>query len=135
MEYWSAPGRTIVGDPKIPVIRLHSLGDYQIPYTLMLGYEDLVAENGNSDLLRTALIRSTGHCTESAISTAESTAAIEVLNRRLDAGEWPSTEAKDLNALANSLGTGTPARFMPLGGHDVGEYNRAWVPAASSQDN
>lgn len=55
LEYWGAAGRNVVGDPEIPVFRLHGLGDHQIPYTLMPGYEDLAAKNGKEDLLRTAL--------------------------------------------------------------------------------
>lgn len=134
VDYWGAPGRATVGDPQIPVMRVHSLGDYQIPYTLMLGYQQAAAETGADALLRTALVEATGHCVETAISTAESSAALEVLVQRLREGEWPDTDADALNALAGSLDD-SPARFIDIGEHRIEAYNRAWFPdrVATSQ--
>lgn len=127
VDYWSAPGRATVGDPQIPVMRVHSLGDYQIPYTLMLGYQQATAERGADDLLRTALVEATGHCVETAISTAESSAALEVLLQRLREGEWPDTDADALNVLAGRLDD-SPARFIDTGEHGIEIYNRSWFP-------
>lgn len=127
IEYWGQPGRTVMGDPEIPVFRLHGLGDYQIPYTLMLGYQQAVEKNGKGDMLRSALVESTSHCTESAISTAESSAAIEVMVQRLENGQWPDTGAEQLNELARSLHN-SRARFIETGTHDIASFNRFWVP-------
>ena len=62
LDFWTAPERNTIGQPKIPVMRLHMVGDYQIPFTLMLGYIDAVRANGCGELVRTALLRSTGQC-------------------------------------------------------------------------
>lgn len=128
LEYWGAAGRNVVGDPEVPVFRLHGLGDHQIPYTLMLGYRELVADNGKEGMFRAALIDSTEHCTGFAINAVESTTAVEVISKRLETGEWPSTEPQDLNELAASLGLQGAARFIPVGDYDIPKFNRGWVP-------
>ena len=132
VKYWSAPGRTAFGDPQIPVFRLHEVGDYQIPYSLMLGYEVAVEQNGDPAMLRTALIDSVGHCTEAAISTAESAAAVEVMMDRLDEGSWPETDAQALNERARSLDD-SPARYIEVGDHDIPAFNRLWIPKNAGQ--
>lgn len=126
LDYWGAAGRSTVGSPQIPVMRVHTLGDYQIPYTLMLGYEQAARENGSDELLRTALVEATGHCVETALSTAESAAALEVLVRRLKQGEWPDTDPETLNQIARDLDN-SPARFIDVGEHAIGVYNRRWI--------
>lgn len=125
LEHWNQPGRTAKGQIKIPVIRLHMLGDYQIPYTLVQGYSDLITKNNNDDLYRTAYVDSTGHCN---FSAAESLAAVEIVIKRIDSGQWPVTDPDSLNDFANSLGTNSPARFMPINDWQVKEYNRTWSP-------
>jgi hypothetical protein len=125
LKFWNAPGRNVIGRPKIPVLRLHMVGDYQIPYTLVHGYMAAVSANGKDDLVRTAFVRSTGHCNYTA---AESAATIEVLMQRLKTGTWPDTRPEKLNALADSLETNTKARFMPIEGYGVAKFNRAWIP-------
>jgi hypothetical protein len=125
LEYWNSPGRNVVGKPKISVLRLHMVGDYQIPYTLMQGYMTQVAINKKEDLVRMAFVRSTGHCNYTA---AESSAAIEIMMKGLNTGSWPSMEPGKLKALAASLNTNTTARFMPFDGYEVTRYNRAWIP-------
>jgi len=125
LNYWAAPGRNTIGRPKIPVMRLHMVGDYQIPYTLMLGYVDEVQKNGCEELVRTALVRSTGHCN---FTTAESAVAIETMLARLETGNWPDTSPEALNARAKALDAGDSARFMEMDGYKVPRFNRTWVP-------
>ncbi|NNE39207.1 MAG: hypothetical protein HKN08_12945 [Gammaproteobacteria bacterium] len=127
LEYWNQPGRTAKGRIKIPVMRLHMLGDYQIPYSLVKGYTDLITENNNDDLYRTAYIDSTGHCN---FSAAESLAAVEIVIKRIDSGEWHDTDPDSLNDFANSFRTNSPARFMPISDWQVEKYNRTWAPEA-----
>lgn len=124
LEFWSQPGRTIFGLPKIPVLRLHMVGDYQIPYTLVQGYMDTIAQNGRSDLVRFGLVHSTGHCN---FSTAESAAAIEVMLRKLRTGDWPDTSPAGLNDLANALETSSAPRFMSGEGYELPRFNRTWI--------
>lgn len=46
LEFWRKPGRTVVGNPRIPVFRMHMLGDYQVPYSLVLGYQEALEKMG-----------------------------------------------------------------------------------------
>ncbi|MBO6560266.1 MAG: hypothetical protein JJ959_06995 [Nisaea sp.] len=124
LEFWSQPGRTIFGRPKIPVIRLHMVGDYQIPYTLVQGYMDTVMKNGCSDLVRTAFVHSTGHCN---FSTAESATAVEAMLQKLRTGAWPDTNPESLNALGDSLKTYSAPRFMSTDSYELPRFNRTWI--------
>jgi hypothetical protein len=124
LDFWGKPGRTMVGNPKIPVIRFHMVGDYQIPYTLLQGYEDLIEANERGGLVRTSLVCSTGHCN---FTPAESSTGIEVMLQRVRTGEWPDATPDGLNAVAATLKTETPARFMERAGYEVRKYNRGWV--------
>lgn len=125
LEFWKQRGRNIYGNPSIPVFRMHLLGDYQVPYSLVQGYADAVRANGSSCMAKTAFVRSAGHCN---FSTAESAAAVDVVMRRIETGEWPDTTPKGLNAAADSLQTETPARFTDIGPYRVRKFNRAWLP-------
>ncbi|WP_245759310.1 hypothetical protein [Tranquillimonas alkanivorans] len=125
LEFWSQPGRTTTGALEVPAIRIHMLGDWAIPYSLMQGYEALVDEAGTAELYRKALVQGTGHCE---FTPAESTAVVEILVDRINSGTWPDASPSALNAVAESLHTGTEARFIPFGEWQVEEYNRAWVP-------
>lgn len=126
LEFWSQAGRTADGDIKVPTIRVHSLGDNSIPYSLMQGYEFLVEEKGNTNLYRQALLEFTDHCK---FEAAETTALVGVMVERLETGEWPDTSPEALNDRAAALGTGEVPRFIPEGEWRVGNYNRAWTPA------
>lgn len=125
LEFWGAPGRTTRGRPRIPVLRLHMVGDYQIPPSLVEGYEAEVEEQGAQDLYRSAFVNATGHCN---FSVAESAAAIAVVLRRLETGSWDNTDPASLNAFADRLETGTAPRFMDYGPHRQVRYNRVWRP-------
>jgi hypothetical protein len=125
LAFWKQPGRTTKGNPKIPVLRLHMIGDYQIPHSLVQGYEAEVKANGKEELVRTAFLDATGHCNYNA---AESTAAIETVMKRLDDGKWPSTDPADLNKRAAALNTGTSSRFMDVTEYRQGRYARVWKP-------
>lgn len=126
LAFWGAPGRTTRGRPRIPVLRLHMVGDYQIPPSLVEGYEAEVQAHGKQDLYRSAFVNATGHCN---FSAAESAAAIELVLRRRESGAWESTDPARLNALADGLQTGTEPRFMDYTPHRQARYNRVWRPA------
>lgn len=125
LEFWKAPGRTVRGNPKIPVLRLHEIGDYQIPLSLVQGYDAQVHANGKDDLYRTAFVNADGHC---GFTVAESAAAIAAMMRRLDTGKWDSTDPDALNKLAASLRTRTASRFIPIDQFRQVKYNRVWSP-------
>jgi pimeloyl-ACP methyl ester carboxylesterase len=62
-KYWSMPGRTHVGEPKVPLLRMHNNGDLLVYPSMLKGYQTLVDANGRSDLYRTAYTNRAGHCT------------------------------------------------------------------------
>jgi hypothetical protein len=124
MAWWNAPGRTAKGTPKIPLLRVHEIGDPQIPPSLVQGYDDLIHANRKDDLYRSVYVRSASHC---GYTPAEAMAAIDTMMRRLDSGQWGSTEPEALNALAKSLNP-SPARFVHLARLVQKKYNRTWAP-------
>jgi len=126
VEYWSAPGRTTKGVPKVPLFRMHEIGDPVVAVSPVQGYGDLVEANNKDDLYRTAFVEAPTHC---GFTIAETAVAIEIMNRRLDTGQWESTGPDALNALAASMDVeGTVSRFIPFAPHANQKYNRTWVP-------
>ena len=126
LEWWNTPGRTAKGNPRIPLLRLHEIGDQQVPLSLVEGYGDLIRANRKDDLYRLAIVNSPAHCN---YTVAETAVAIDVMMRRLDTGRWDSTEPAHLNALAKSL-HGSPARFTRIDPVAQKKYNRTWAPDA-----
>jgi pimeloyl-ACP methyl ester carboxylesterase len=53
----------VQGDPPVPVLTLHTLGDLFVPFSMQQIYAERVAANGKSDLLVQRAIRDVGHCT------------------------------------------------------------------------
>ena len=125
LEFWKQRGRNVYGSPNIPVFRMHMLGDYQVPYSLVQGYADTLEANGHGCMARIAFVRSTGHCN---FSAAESATAVEVVMRRIDTGKWTDTTPEALKAVADSLQANTPARFTDIGPYKLERYNRTWTP-------
>jgi hypothetical protein len=126
LDWWNAPGRTAKGAPRIPLLRLHEIGDPQIPPSLVQGYDDLIRANGKGDLYRTAYVHAASHC---GYTAAEAVAAIETMMQRLDTGRWPGTDPASLNTLAKSVHS-SAARFTLIDRYAQKKYNRIWAPAA-----
>ena len=124
LEWWNTPGRTAKGTPKIPLLRMHEVGDQQVPLSLVQGYGDLVRANGKDDLYRLAVVNSPAHCNYTA---GETLAAVETLMRRLDTGQWGSTDPEQMNTLAKSLHA-SAARFTRIDPYAQRKYNRTWSP-------
>ncbi|MEP7344740.1 MAG: hypothetical protein ABI877_05720 [Gemmatimonadaceae bacterium] len=125
LRFWAAPGRTVRGNPRIPVLRMHEIGDYQVPISIVQGYETQINANGKQDLFRTAYVNAPGHC---GFNTAESTAAVETMMQRLNTGAWGNTTPAGMNALAATLGTGATPRFFSIEKYMQKKYNRVWIP-------
>ncbi len=119
LKWWSSPGRTHVGEPKVPLLRVHTNGDGLVYPSMAQGYEELVNEKGFTQLFRSTYVNRWGHCT---FSLAEWLAAIETMMRRLDTGDWPRTDPEALNALGASLDPTSAARFFDF--RAVKKYNR-----------
>ncbi len=56
------PIALVEGDPRVPVLTLHDLGDLFVPFSMEQYYAADVAANGQSDLLVQRAIRALGHC-------------------------------------------------------------------------
>ncbi len=125
LEYWGAPGRTVTGDPQVPVLRIHDIGDPVLPVSQVQGYDTQIRVNGKENLYRTAFTEAGTHC---GFTVAESAAAIETLVRRLDTGQWGGTDPAELNELGRSLDASSTSRFTTYEDHEVDEYNRTWIP-------
>jgi pimeloyl-ACP methyl ester carboxylesterase len=122
IKWWSAPGRTVSGEPKVPVLRIHTNGDPSVPVSLVQGYDAEIRANRYTELYRTAFINRPGHCT---FSVAEIAAAIETVMQRLDTGRWGSTDPIELNSLGNSLDPTSTSRYFDF---KQIKYNRRWFP-------
>ncbi|WP_052667841.1 alpha/beta hydrolase family protein [Nitriliruptor alkaliphilus] len=66
------PAPIIQGDPGIPVLTIHTIGDLFVPIEMQRIYADRVAANGASDLLVQRAIRDVNHCTFSAAEWQQS---------------------------------------------------------------
>ena len=123
IKWWTAAGRTVHAEPKVPVFRFHTNGDSAVTVALVEGYDKAIEKNGYDKLYRRAFVNRPGHCT---FSVAESVAAVETVMRRLDTGHWGSTDPMDLNTLGNSLDPTTEARYYEF---EQIKYNRVWFPS------
>ncbi len=61
------PVARIDGEPRVPVLTLHDLGDLFVPFAMEQTYAAEVADAGRDDLLVQRAIRATGHCEFSAV--------------------------------------------------------------------
>jgi pimeloyl-ACP methyl ester carboxylesterase len=127
LAYWSARGRIAVGNPKVPVLRWHDVGDNLQPVSNVQGYMDLVRTNGKEDMVRLIYSKGPTHCR---FTVAELFTAIKTLEHRLDTGSWGPTDPEHLNELGRSIEPGNVTRFIPTSDdrYSVGKYNRTWVP-------
>ena len=125
IEWWSAPGRMVRGNPQVPVLQMQEIGDPMIPLSMTQGYADLVRANGKDDLYRTAIVEAPTHC---GFTPSESHAVIETMMHRLDTGSWGSTDPEHLNELARSLDGSYTSRFIPGDQYMPAKYNRMWTP-------
>jgi hypothetical protein len=125
-EFWAGKGRTTRGKPMRPVVRLHMIGDYQIPVSLVQGYQAEIDSNDRTNMFRAAYVRATGHCN---FAVPESAAAIDLLLNRIESGVWDDTDATSLNARAARLTDGDEARFVAGEPYMQIRYNRIWHPS------
>lgn len=123
LDFWKAAGRNVHGNPKIPLLRLHEIGDPQVPLSLLQGYEGLIQANGKQNLYRTAFVNAPSHC---GFLAAETGAAVDIMMRRLDTGKWDSTEPDNMNRLGNGLGLEPAPRFIGIEKYMQVRYNRVW---------
>jgi len=124
VQWWSYPGRTVTGEPKVPTLRIHTNGDGAVPVSLVAGYDSLVKTMGHEDLYRRAFVNAPGHCS---FTPAEVAAAVDTMMERLDTGDWPSTSAVALNRRGARLDPSTASRYF---NYTQFKYGRKWTPSA-----
>lgn len=125
LDFWDSPGRNHHGRPAIPLLRMHEIGDFQVPMALVSGYDELVAENGAESLYRTAFVDAPTHC---GFNPAEAGIAVETMMRRLDTGSWPETSPEAMNARALDIDAPVAPRFIDHEPYLPRSYNRVWRP-------
>lgn len=76
----------VYGDISIPVLSLHDIGDWFVPFEHERIYAEKVADAENSDLLRTRIYRSIDHC---GFTPEETVAAFEDLAAWVEGGIVP----------------------------------------------
>ncbi len=91
------------GKISVPVLTLHTTGDGLVVPENEQAYSAVVAQAGNSRLLRQEFVGRAGHC---AFTPAETIAAVQVLLNRVQTGRWDARALRpaSLNTAAVALG-------------------------------
>ena len=85
-----------------PVLTIHTTGDGLVLNSDEQAYRSVVQDAKDSQLLRQAFVHRAGHCT---FTPAETIAALQALETRLNTGKWRSvSDPSNLNAAAAALG-------------------------------
>lgn len=101
---WMQRTSTPHGDLEVPVLTMHTLADILAPVEYMEEYAETVRDAQATPLLRQTYVERTGHCS---FTVAETVAAVETMNERLDDGRWGNlAEPAVIDQLGESLGLG-----------------------------
>ena len=101
---WMQRTSTPHGDLQVPVLTMHTLADILAPVQYMEEYAETVRDAQATPLLRQTYVERTGHCS---FTVAETVAAVETMNERLDDGHWGNlAEAAVIDQRGESLGLG-----------------------------
>jgi len=113
------------GNLAVPVLAMHTTGDGLVVPPNESAYADVVRGAGKAGMLRQVFVHRAGHC---AFSGAETVAALQVLLKRLDTGEWDAAalEPAALNAAAVAQGS----EMNQLFGLDLVPSFAPFIPAA-----
>jgi len=90
------------GQLTIPVLTLHTTGDGLVSPENERAYKTTVHHALNDSFLRQAFVHRGGHCT---FTPAETIAAFQALNIRLQTGKWTGFGPTSLNNAASALGS------------------------------
>jgi hypothetical protein len=86
-----------------PVLTIHTTGDGLVLPEEEQAYRSVVLDAKDGQLLREAFVHRAGHCT---FTPAETIAALQALETRLDTGKWTDvTDPGALNSAAAALGS------------------------------
>jgi pimeloyl-ACP methyl ester carboxylesterase len=119
----------VEGEPSVPVLSLHGLGDLFGPFSMEQVYAEEVAEAGRSDLLVQRAVRTTGHCEFSAV---EAGTAWDDLVAWVERGDRPAGDpVTDSGAVADpAFGCrfSDPAAYAAAGPVGEQETRRLYAP-------
>ena len=96
------------GELRDPLVTLHTNGDELVVVEQEQAYRATVRAAGRSALVRQVFTERAGHCT---FTPAEMIAALQQLERRIDDGRWPRTDAAAMNEAATALGPDLNVHF------------------------
>ncbi len=96
------------GELRDPLITLHTNGDELVVVEQEQAYRATVRAAGTTALVRQVFTERAGHCT---FTPAEMIAALQQLERRIDDGRWPRTDAASMNEAATALGPDLDVHF------------------------
>ena len=113
------PIALIEGDPRVPVLSLHDLGDLFVPFSMEQYYAADVAANGQSDLLVQRAIRALGHCE---FSPTEVGTAFDELVTWVEEGVRPEGDLVTDRAVVADPNFG--CRFSDRAAYDAGIGSR-----------
>jgi hypothetical protein len=124
-----SPVAVIDGEPRVPVLSLHDLGDLFVPFANEQVYAAEVAAAGREDLLVQRAIRATGHCEFSAV---EAGTAWDDLVSWVEGGERPGgDDVLDPAAVADpayGCRFSDPAAYAAAGPVTQTETRRLYAP-------
>ncbi len=89
-----------------PELTMHTISDQLSPIAYENYYRTVVAQAGDSSLLRQSFVQDIGHCN---FTSSEIVAGLQTVLQRVVSGRWPSTTAAALNARATATGLGSTA--------------------------
>jgi pimeloyl-ACP methyl ester carboxylesterase len=96
------------GELRDPLVTLHTNGDELVVVEHEQAYRATVRAAGTTSLVRQVFTERAGHCT---FTPAEMIAALQQLERRIDDGRWPRTDADAMNEAATALGPDLNVHF------------------------
>ncbi|KAA9165598.1 alpha/beta hydrolase [Amycolatopsis acidicola] len=102
------------GRLRVPELDIHTVADQLVPVEQENWYGHQVAAAGSASRLWQAYVQASGHC---AFTTAETLAALNALEHRVQTGQWDGeTEPAALNAATGGTGRYVDFRVPPLVG-------------------
>lgn len=112
VAFYATPGRTPSGKIQVPVLRVHETGDAHVPPTVVESYGNQIRVQGKEEIYREIMLNRAGHGTP---SSTEMLVAVSTLHRRLETGEWGSTEPDALRVEADAIlpGQATFSAYHP----------------------
>ncbi len=112
---WLARTSVPSGHLQVPELDLHTISDQLVPVQQERYYHRLVAQAGDSALLRQAFAQAQGHCN---FTSADLIAGLHALESRVASGSWGTVATASqlntsANALSSSLGGGNFIPYWP----------------------